>query len=86
MKEREYYFNESFGLIGTKSYTVKESELTKPQKELLIGRIIKEFNNLPEDVKMDFLHRVLKKWTNVYEDRLLSEIGFRSTNPKDQTS
>lgn len=37
---------------------VKESELTKPQKDLLVGEVIKQYNNLPNELKTKFLSSI----------------------------
>ncbi len=55
--EKEYTFSKN--LMGGEPpyvFTVKESDLTQPQKNLLLGEIINSFNNLPEELKDKFMY------------------------------
>lgn len=66
-KEKEYTFSQHL-MGGEPPYiiTVKESELTKPQKDLLLGEVIHLFNNLPDELKDKFLNNAF----NVIKDNI----------------
>ena len=80
-KEKEYTFWESRGVNDPRSphkIQVKESELTSSQKELLLGNVIHEFNNLPEELQMKFMHKVIEGIDEMLERTMHKELGFSS--------
>ena len=68
--EKEYVFNEhQHGSKPPRIIRVKESELTKPQKDLLLGEVIKRFNDLPDELKDKFMTGM---FDSVQENRRLN--------------
>ena len=55
-EEKTYRFTLNRGQLLTESVIVKESELTKPQKDLLLGEVIRVFNGLPDELKSKFMN------------------------------
>ena len=69
-EEKEYRFEERrSGSMATHIVRVKESELTKPQKDLLLGEVIKRFNDLPDELKDKFMTGM---FDSVQENRRLN--------------
>ena len=60
MEEKIYHFTESRGIDNQKQIFVKESELSKSQKELLLGEAIHRFKDLMPELKEQFLSYILK--------------------------
>lgn len=54
--EKEYKFIECSGPGKEKHFIVKESDLSQQQKDLLLGDLIHQFNNLPDILKHKALH------------------------------
>lgn len=59
MEEKIYTFTESKGIGKETVIRVKESELTHPQKQLLLGEAIKRFNDLPPDLQDKFFQYLM---------------------------
>ena len=51
MAEKEHKFIRHLGGTKSEEYLVKESELTIPQKELMIADFIHQFSKLPQSVQ-----------------------------------
>ena len=58
--EREYIFYQNSG-NGEVSKKVKESELTKSQKDLLAAELVKKFSYMPDDVQKQFVDYLIKE-------------------------
>lgn len=55
---------------GTKTVELKETELTKKHKELILGNLINEFNKAPREVQMQFLQLVVSN-TKTEESKII---------------
>lgn len=68
-EEKTYTFTAQNGFVAdgiwkeTKTI-VKESELTQPQKDLLLGNLINTFNQCPDEVKTRFINGIAEKLTD----------------------
>lgn len=57
--EKEYTFYETNHPLETREVKVKESELKDVQKNLLLGSLIKDFNNLPNELQIRFIELII---------------------------
>lgn len=64
MEEKTYTFTESKGVGKETIIRVKESELTHPQKQLLLGGAIRRFNDLPADLQDKFFQYLMDEIKN----------------------
>ena len=55
--EKTYYFTISRGVDNQQSIAVNESDLTAPQKSLLLGEAYKLYEDLPPDMQILFKER-----------------------------
>ena len=58
-EEKEYKFYESTSATASIEKIVKESELTEPQKDLLLGQAIYDYDKLPEEIQNKFILYIL---------------------------
>lgn len=85
-KENEYEFVSVFpitapnGQSGMKREVkiVKESDLTRPQKDLLMGELIKTWNNTPKEAQHKFITDLFKREPTperirMYKDKIEEE-------------
>lgn len=56
---------------------VKESELTKSEKDLIYGDFIDRYNNLTDEMKLKFTHKLAKEYAEKYD-----EIALRRLDPR----
>lgn len=61
--EKTYQFTESTGINNCTILNLKESELEQKHKDLLIGQLIKDFENLPDSLKQNTLNILNEKTT-----------------------
>lgn len=60
MKEKEYKFVISKSINDQERIIVKESDLTEPQKNLLLGEVVKLFSDLPEELQNKFVTKIFE--------------------------
>lgn len=56
-REKVYSFIMSKGINNQTKIMVTEDELTEPQKKLLVGEVTFLYQNLPDQLKSDFLQK-----------------------------
>lgn len=60
MEEKTYKFVEHSGAnLPPRTFEVKEADLTSTQRNLLLGEVIKLFNDLPEREQYRFMQQAL---------------------------
>lgn len=64
MEEKIYTFEEHDGTHENIIH-VRESELTKPQRDLILGGLIKEYQDSPKSVQNEFIVWALKQPTEI---------------------
>lgn len=78
MEEKTYTFTHSTGPGKTETITVKESDLTQQQKDLLLGELLRRWEDSPEIVKAEFMFKL----TEVVQDRLSEGMGQKMMGSK----
>ena len=53
--EKIYHFTQSRGIDNQIQISVKESELTKQQKDLLFAEVVMRYNDLPSELQYKFI-------------------------------
>lgn len=72
--EKEYTFTKSYSADKIEIVTVKESELSTEQKELLLGELIRKYNDMPSIIQARFMWRMLGEAIDTVQQNDLRDI------------
>lgn len=67
--EKIYTFYESTEGGVAKTISVKESDLTEKQLDLITGELVNSFNKAPLEVRNRFMRLIINEWTTTASEK-----------------